>query len=75
MEEFVRLDLDPVLSDIAHGILLDEARHLGFNHIYLEDHFKESFAGDPARAEEDARRLTIGCSSCSTRHFRSSAPW
>ncbi len=39
MEEFKRLDLDPVLSDIADGILGDEARHLGFNHIYLEDHF------------------------------------
>ncbi len=39
MQEFVRLDLDPVLSEISHGILEDEARHLGFNHIYLEDHF------------------------------------
>ncbi len=39
MEEFRRLDLDPVLSDIADGILDDEARHLGFNHIYLEDRF------------------------------------
>ncbi len=39
MEEFVRLDLDPVLSEIAEGILRDEARHLGFNHIYLEDRF------------------------------------
>ncbi|MEM1180264.1 MAG: ferritin-like domain-containing protein [Acidobacteriota bacterium] len=40
MEEFRRLDLDPVLSKIADGILLDEARHLGFNHIYIEDEFK-----------------------------------
>jgi len=43
MEEFVRLDLDPVLSEIAEGILVDEARHLGFNHIYLEDHFGDLF--------------------------------
>jgi len=41
MEEFRRLDLDPLLSDIADGILLDEARHLGFNHIYLEDRFTD----------------------------------
>jgi hypothetical protein len=39
MEEFERLDLDPVLSEIADGILKDEARHLGFNHLYLEDRF------------------------------------
>ncbi|MEM7587968.1 MAG: ferritin-like domain-containing protein, partial [Acidobacteriota bacterium] len=41
MEEFRRLDLDPILSDVADGILLDEARHLGFNHIYLEDRFSD----------------------------------
>lgn len=46
MEEFRRLDLDPVLSDIADGILLDEARHLGFNHIYLEDRFTGLFQAD-----------------------------
>ena len=39
LEELVRLDLDPVLSDICHGILEDEARHLGFNAIYMEDRF------------------------------------
>lgn len=43
MEEFRRLDLDPVLSEISDGILLDEARHLGFNHIYLEDRFSGLF--------------------------------
>ncbi|MCZ7644929.1 MAG: ferritin-like domain-containing protein [Planctomycetota bacterium] len=43
MEEFRRLDLDPLLSDIANGILEDEARHLGFNHIYLEDRFTSLF--------------------------------
>jgi len=47
MEEFKRLDLDPVLSEIADGILVDEARHLGFNHIYLEDRFKDFFTADP----------------------------
>lgn len=43
MEEFKRLDLDPVLSEIASGILEDEARHLAFNHIYLEDKFSARF--------------------------------
>lgn len=43
LEEFRRLDLDPVLSEISDGILLDEARHLGFNHIYLEDRFTGLF--------------------------------
>lgn len=43
MEDFRRLDLDPVLSEIADGILVDEARHLGFNHIYLEERFATLF--------------------------------
>ncbi len=55
MEEFRRLDLDPLLSDIADGILLDEARHLGFNHIYLEDRFSDLHlnAEDQGRAFEE----------------------
>ncbi|RMH16495.1 MAG: hypothetical protein D6696_17905 [Acidobacteria bacterium] len=52
MEGFRRLDLDPVLSEIADGILVDEARHLGFNHIYVEDKF--SRLGTPANGEADA---------------------
>ncbi len=50
MVEFRRLDLDPVLSDISDGILTDEARHLGFNHIYLEDRFGELYG----RSEDEA---------------------
>lgn len=58
MEEFVRVDIDPVLSDIAHGILKDEARHLGFNHIYLEDRFGTLFAeGDGSAGEAYAAQL------------------
>ena len=52
LEEFVRLDLDPVLSDICHGILEDEARHLGFNQIYMEDRFCQLFAANGERAPE-----------------------
>ena len=52
MEELRRLDLDPVLSKIADGILLDEARHLGFNHIYIEDRFAELYRrNDEAAAQ------------------------
>ncbi len=50
MEELRRLDLDPVLSKIADGILIDEARHLGFNHIYIEDRFGELYR----RSEDEA---------------------
>lgn len=39
MEGFCAIDIDPVLTEVAEGILVDEARHLGFNHIYLEDKF------------------------------------
>lgn len=64
MEEFKRIDIDPVLSEIADGILIDEARHLGFNHIYLEDKFAGFFQTDPeaARAQEEhlhARLQTV----------------
>lgn len=54
MEAFRRLDLDPVLSEIADGILLDEARHLGFNHIYLEDKLAGVF-GDGEAGREAGR--------------------
>jgi hypothetical protein len=55
LEEFVRLDLDPVLSDICHGILEDEARHLGFNQIYMEERFRELITeGDEASAVSES---------------------
>lgn len=57
MKELERLDLDPVLSEIAHGILRDEARHLGFNHIYLEDRFGDVFRGDAEQAEAFSKHL------------------
>jgi hypothetical protein len=52
LEEFVRLDLDTVLSEICHGILEDESRHLGFNQIYMEDRFSELRGAGDRRAEE-----------------------
>ena len=57
MEEFKRLDLVPVLSDIADGILIDEARHLGFNHIYLEDRFTELFGEGAVKGRSFADTL------------------
>jgi len=53
LEEFKRLDLDPVLSDIADGILRDESRHLGFNHIYLEHRFSQLYN----KGEDEAVRF------------------
>ena len=57
MEEFKRLDLDPVLSDIADGILGDEARHLGFNHIYLEDYFCGLYLNQEQEGEDSSKHL------------------
>jgi hypothetical protein len=57
MEELVRLDLDPILSEIADGILLDEARHLGFNHIYLEDRFADLYRHENGSAAATAEQL------------------
>jgi hypothetical protein len=57
MEEFRRLDLDPVLSEIADGILVDEARHLGFNHVYLEDRFADLRKTSALAADAYATKL------------------
>lgn len=57
MEEFRRIDIDPVLSEISDGILLDEARHLGFNHIYLEDRFSGFFKQDGAEGDAQSEQL------------------
>lgn len=57
LAEFVRLDLDPVLSEICHGILEDEARHLGFNQIYMEDRFCQLFTTEGDRAPEAGASL------------------
>ena len=57
MEQFRDLDLDPVLSDISDGILLDESRHLGFNHIYMEERFANLLSEDESSA--DAFRVQL----------------
>ena len=57
MEEFVRVDMDPVLSDIAHGILEDEARHLAFNHLYMEQRFYEVYEKSLEEGREAASFL------------------
>ncbi len=59
MHRFKELDLDPVLSDICDGIIVDEARHLGFNHLYLEDRFAALHSADPGEAEAFAERLRL----------------
>jgi len=57
MEEFKRIDVDPLLSEIARGILEDEARHLAFNHIYLEDRFAEAYKKNNADGQSFSERL------------------
>lgn len=57
MHEFKRLDLDPVLSDICDGILQDESRHLGFNHIYLEDRFSQLYGTGQEEGDAFAAHL------------------
>jgi hypothetical protein len=59
LEEFVRLDLDPVLSDICNGILQDEARHLGFNQIYMEDRFCSLHGDGKAEAAGESLRTRL----------------
>lgn len=54
MLEFKRIDVDPVLSEISDGILKDEARHLGFNHIYMEDRIRALQEENP----DEARRYS-----------------
>jgi hypothetical protein len=58
MQEFVRLDLDPVLSEISEGILVDEARHLAFNHVYMEDVFADLYHKGREGAETYGEELT-----------------
>ena len=57
LEEFLRVGLDPVLDDVCRRILEDEARHLGFNHVFLADRFQSSFGADERGAEQIAEQL------------------
>ena len=50
--ELRNLDLDPVLSEICAGILEDEARHLGFNHVYMSDRFSSIHQKEGEEAAE-----------------------
>ena len=52
--EFREADIDPILSDICAGILEDEARHLGFNHVYMSDRFKQIHE---TKGEEEAEKF------------------
>ncbi len=57
LEEFRRVDLDPILSEICNGILEDEARHLAFNHLYMEQRFADTFRRDQAEGESHSEIL------------------
>jgi rubrerythrin len=53
LEELRRVDFDPVFNDICARILEDEARHLGFNHVFLE----ERLGGDDESREAERNHL------------------
>ena len=52
-EELRRVDFDPVFNHICGRILEDEARHLAFDHVFLEDRL----AGDDEAREAQRRQL------------------
>jgi len=53
LEELRRVDFDPVFNEICARILEDEARHLGFNHVFLE----ERLGGDDEQRASERDRL------------------
>jgi protein-disulfide isomerase-like protein with CxxC motif len=63
-----------VLSDIADGILKDEARHLGFNHIYLEDRFTGMFTAGEEGGKVYGESLHQRLRTCWEARCRSSKP-
>lgn len=57
LEELRRLHLDPVFDQICSRILEDEARHLGFNHVFLEEHVGGDDEAREAQREHLRARL------------------
>ncbi|MCA8979529.1 MAG: ferritin-like domain-containing protein [Planctomycetes bacterium] len=58
LEELREKDVDPVFTDFSGRILDDEARHLAFNHLWVEDRVAGKGAdGNRLPAEEEARRI------------------
>ncbi len=51
LEAFRDVDLDPVLSELCEKVLVDEARHLAFNHIFLTDRLQAQLGREPAQTE------------------------
>lgn len=56
-EDLRTLELDPVLDEMCRRILIDETRHIAFNHIFIEDRFFQAVAADEAGAVSLATRL------------------
>ena len=58
LEELRRKDVDPIFTEFAGRILEDEARHLAFNHLWVEDRIAGKGAdGDRIPAEQEAERM------------------
>ena len=50
-------DLDPVLSEMCDRIRRDEARHVGFNHMFVEDRVYRQVLGQDGELHATADRL------------------
>lgn len=58
MQEDLRaLGLDPVLDEMCRRILIDETRHIAFNHIFVEDRFYQNVLSADGDASALATRL------------------
>lgn len=55
LEELRERDVDPLFTELAGRVLADEARHLAFNHLWVED--RVSGLDAPDRAEAEAGRI------------------
>lgn len=58
LEELRRRDIDPVFTEFTGRVLEDEARHLAFNHLWVEDRIAGKGAdGRRLPAEAEAERI------------------
>lgn len=58
LEELRKRDVDPLFTELAGRVLEDEARHLAFNHLWVEDRVSGLGAGeDPSRAAAEGARI------------------
>ena len=57
LEELRQAEIDPVFDEICNRTLEDEARHLGFNHVFREDQFLARYSKKAEEGDALADRL------------------